>query len=109
MFRSTCGLAAAGFVYCIALPLARAADGECAAPPPTTLSLPAADERLARCNRDVVAARLAVAAAEADLRIASQRPNPSLTLEASNVNPHLGVGAGPLRDKTFDSSIRLDQ
>jgi len=100
---------AAGLVCCIALPAARAADADCAAPPPTALSLPAADERVARCNRDVVAARLAVAAAEADLRVALQHPNPSLTLEASNLNPHLGVGSGPLRDKTFDSSIHLDQ
>ena len=68
-----------------------------------------AEERLSDCNRDVIAARLAVAAAEADLRTASQRPNPTLTLEASNVNPSAGVGAGPLRGKTFDSAARIDQ
>ena len=68
-----------------------------------------ADDLVARCNRDVVAARLAVIAAEADLRVASQRPNPNLTLGVSNVNPHAGIGAGPLRDKTFDSSARIDQ
>jgi cobalt-zinc-cadmium efflux system outer membrane protein len=68
-----------------------------------------AEKRLSDCNRDVIAARLAVAAAEADLRTASQRPNPTLTLEASNVNPSAGVGAGPLRGKTFDSAARIDQ
>jgi len=74
-----------------------------------SLPLAAADAILARCSRDVAAARLAVAAAEADLRIASQRPNPNFTLGASNVNPRAGIGAGTLRDKTFDSSVRIDQ
>ncbi|HEX3096794.1 MAG TPA: TolC family protein [Usitatibacter sp.] len=64
---------------------------------------------MAACNRDVEAARLARDAASADLRIAAQRPNPSLTLGASNVNPHAGIGAGPLRDKTIDSSVRVEQ
>ncbi len=69
----------------------------------------AAESRLAECNRDVVATRLAFDAAAADLRIAEQRPNPSLTLEGSNINPHAGLGSGPLRDKTFDSSVRVEQ
>lgn len=94
---------------CVALTSAHAADGDCAKLPPVPLALAAADDLVARCNRDVVAARLAVMAAEADLRVASQRPNPNLTLGASNVNPHAGIGAGPLRDKAFDSSVRLEQ
>lgn len=77
--------------------------------PPASLALAAADDLVSRCNRDVIAARLAMFAAEADLRVASQRPNPNLTLGASNVNPHAGIGSGALRDKTFDSSVRLDQ
>ena len=102
-------LAGAGLVPCVAIHPASAADGECLALPAAPLSLSAADERLARCNRDVVAAHLAVSAAEADLRVASQRPNPNLTLGASNLNPSAGIGAGPLRGKTFDSAIRIDQ
>ena len=81
----------------------------CSGPVPVPLSLPAAEARLAACNREVDAALLARAAAAADVRIASQRPNPSLTLGASNVNPHAGIGAGPLRDKTVDSSVRVEQ
>ncbi|MGZ5040414.1 MAG: TolC family protein [Usitatibacter sp.] len=73
------------------------------------ITLRAAEERLALCNRDVRAATFALAAAEADRRVASQRPNPTLTVGASNLNPALGVGAGPLRDKTFDSSLRVEQ
>jgi cobalt-zinc-cadmium efflux system outer membrane protein len=82
---------------------------ECAAPPPLPLSLPIAEERVARCNRDVRAALDALQMAAADRRIAGQRPNPTLTLGASNVNPHAGLGAGGLRDKTFDSSVHIEQ
>ncbi len=87
---------------------ARAAS-DCAALPQLPLSFGAAEERFPRCNRDVRAAELAAAAVAADRRIAMQRPNPTLTLGASNVNPRAGVGAGSLRDKTFDSSIRVEQ
>ncbi len=102
-------LAVAILVPCVESSPTLAADGECALPPPPPLSLLVAEERLSNCNRDVTAARLAVAAAEADLRTATQRPNPTLTLGASNVNPSAGIGAGPLRGKTFDSAIRIDQ
>ena len=105
----TLWLAVGILVPCAESSPAHAADGECALPPPPPLSLFVAEKRLSNCNRDVVAARLAVAGAEADLRTATQRPNPTLTLEASNVNPSVGVGAGPLRGKTFDSSARIDQ
>ena len=105
----TLWLAVGILVPCAESSPAHAADGECALPPPPPLSLFVAEKRLSNCNRDVVAARLAVTAAEADLRTATQRPNPTLTLEASNVNPSAGVGAGPLRGKTFDSSARIDQ
>ena len=105
----TLWLAVGILVPCAESSPAHAADGECALPPPPPLSLFVAEKRLSNCNRDVVAARLAATAAEADLRTATQRPNPTLTLEASNVNPSVGVGAGPLRGKTFDSSARIDQ
>lgn len=96
--------------FACAAPLATRAQGvECAPLPPMPLTLRAAEERLPHCNRDVRAAELAVLAADADVRVAGQRPNPTLTLGASNVNPHVGVGAGALRDKTFDSSARIEQ
>ena len=83
--------------------------GDCAVAPPAVMTLATAESRFALCNRDVRAARVALAASLADRVVAGQRPNPNLTLGASNVNPHAGVGSGPLRDKTFDSSVRLDQ
>ena len=102
-------LAGVILVPCVESSPTYAADGECLLLPSPPLSLVVAEERLSKCNRDVAAARLAVAAAEADLRTATQRPNPTLTLGASNVNPSAGIGAGPLRGKTFDSSARIDQ
>ncbi|HUI99044.1 MAG TPA: TolC family protein [Usitatibacter sp.] len=73
------------------------------------LTLRAAESRLEECNRDVQAARLAVVAASADLLVARERPNPTLELGVSNVNPHVGIGAGSPRDKTIDSAARLEQ
>ena len=73
------------------------------------ISLSQAESRLASCNREVLAARRALEAAAADRITAGQRPNPNLTVGASNINPRAGVGGGPLRDKTIDSSLRLDQ
>ena len=100
----------------LALPLLSLLPGTAAAQscPPFTgaveaISLGLAESRLAYCNRDVQAARRALEAAEADRITAGQRPNPNLTIGASNINPHVGVGNGLLRDKTIDSSIRLDQ
>ncbi len=92
-----------------ALGAAAASLDECARPPPIPLSLDAAQRRLADCNRDVAAARTALVAAAADLRIADERPNPNLSIGTSNVNPHAGLGAGSLRDKTFDSYLRVEQ
>src|SRR5258706_14787383 len=107
MRRSQSWLAAAVVVTWVGL--AHAESGDCSSLPHGPLSLGAAEERFSLCNREVRAAELAAAAAAADRRIAGQRLNPTMTLGASNVNPHAGVGAGPLRDKTFDSSIRFEQ
>ena len=109
MSRLLSGLAVAMAFAGAGCTCARAASGDCAPLPQTPLSLGAAEARFARCNRDVRAAELAAVAVAADRRIAMQRPNPTLTLGASNVNPHAGVGAGPLLDRTFDSSVRLEQ
>ncbi len=107
MRLSLCWLALAVVVAWVGI--ARAASDGCGPLPQAPLALGAAGERFARCNREVRAAELAALAAAADRRIAAQRPNPTLTLGASNVNPHEGVGAGTPRDKTFDSSIRFEQ
>ena len=73
------------------------------------LSLSEADALLLQKNRELQAARRAVEAAQAATLTASARPNPNLSLGVGSVNPQVGVGAGGLRDKVIDSSIRIDQ
>lgn len=73
------------------------------------LSVSEADALLLQKNRELQAARRAVEAAQAATLIASARPNPNLSLGVGSVNPQVGVGAGGLRDKVIDSSIRIDQ
>ncbi len=73
------------------------------------LSLAAADTLLLQKNRELQAARHAVEAAEATTLSAGQRPNPNLSLSTVNISPNRGIGAGTLRDKAVDSTIRLDQ
>ena len=73
------------------------------------LTLGLAESRIVNCNRDVLAAQRISEAANADRQTAGQRPNPSITFGASNINPKTGIGSGPLRDKTIDSSVRIDQ
>nr|WP_255371461.1 TolC family protein [Cupriavidus sp. YR651] len=85
-------------------------DGPCI-PPPAKATLTLAQARLdaLRCNRDIISARRGEEASQADIEIASQRPNPVLSLGVANINPHLGVGSGNLRSKTVDSTLRVDQ
>lgn len=93
----------------LAAQAALAADDPCAAALPAPLTLARAEQRMMRCNRDILAAAATLEAARADLRVARQRPNPTLTLGTSNINPQVGLGAGPLRDKAFDSFVHLEQ
>ncbi len=73
------------------------------------LSLSAADALLLQKNRELQAARRAVEAAAASTLSAGQRPNPNLSLSTVSISPNRGIGAGTLRDKAVDSTIRLDQ
>src|SRR6476469_9349475 len=60
-------------------------------------------------NHDLRLALAAVQAAQAAIQAADIAPNPVLTLQTVNINPSLGIGAGPLRAKAVDSSVRIDQ
>ncbi len=62
-----------------------------------------------RDNPDVLLARLGVYTAQTAVQTAGVSPNPTLTLGVSAINPSVGVGAGNLRSKTVDSSVRIDQ
>src|SRR5260221_13481078 len=101
------------FVFALAMPLPAAAQS---CPPLSSLSsgvegltLGLAESRLASCNRDVLAARRPLEAAEADRITAGQRPNPNLTLRSSDRNHHAGDGGGALRDQNSDNFGRTDQ
>ncbi|SPA40903.1 putative outer membrane efflux protein [Cupriavidus taiwanensis] len=86
------------------------AEGPCSPPPAgATLTLAQARQDALRCNRTILAAHRGVEASQADVQIASQRPNPVLSLGVENINPHAGVGSGNLRSKTVDSTLRVDQ
>jgi len=75
----------------------------------TALTLAQAEELLQTRNRELQAARRAVEAAGAGTLAAGARPNPTLSLGVGAINPAAGVGSGSLRDKTVDSSVRIDQ
>lgn len=73
------------------------------------LTLMEAEQRLLARNRDILAARRALEASQANTLSAGARPNPTLSFGLSSINPQAGIGSGPLRDKTVDTSVRLDQ
>jgi outer membrane protein, heavy metal efflux system len=73
------------------------------------LGLRDADLLLQQSNREIRLARRAFEAAQANTIAAGARPNPNLSLGVSGINPQAGVGGGSLREKTIDSSLRLDQ
>src|SRR5262245_53630849 len=74
----------------------------------TALTLTQAEELLHARSRELQAARRALEAAGANTLAAGARPNPTLTLGVGAINPQAGVGAGSLRDKTVDTSVRID-
>lgn len=79
------------------------------------LSLGQAEQWLAKYNRELLAAKRAVEAAQADTLIAGQRPNPVVSLGLSSVNLNRGQGnqnqngANGLWDKTYNSGVQISQ
>lgn len=73
------------------------------------MSLARALEIATEHNHDVKLSALALDSARAAAISANAAPNPSLTIQTANINPKLGIGAGSLRNKTVDTSIRIDQ
>lgn len=76
---------------------------------PELLSLVQAIDLTLAHNPDMRIAALGVAGAGAAMQSAAAAPNPTLTLQTLGINPSLGIGAGALRGKTVDSTVRLDQ
>ncbi len=76
---------------------------------PNALSLADAERMMLDRNRELQAARRAQESARADSMVAGQGANPTLSLQALNINPGRGIGAGGVRDKTVDTTVRIDQ
>lgn len=60
-------------------------------------------------NHDLRLSKIAVNNALAAKLMASQGPNPTLTVQTFNINSKVGFRGGSLRDKNVDSTFRVDQ
>lgn len=61
-------------------------------------------------NYDVKLSALAIRQAEAGTVIANAAPNPTLSIQAVNINQRAaGFGSGSLRDKNMDTSLQIGQ
>ena len=60
-------------------------------------------------NYDLKLSRSAIRFAQANVEIAGAPPNPTLTTQATNINPSSGLGGGSLLNKSIDTTIRVDQ
>ena len=73
------------------------------------LTLRQAEAQLQQSNHAVLAARRALEGAGADITIAGQAPNPTLTYSATDYSPKTGVGGGSLGDKRLDQTLLIQQ
>ena len=80
------------------------------APPPVeTLTLQQAEALFNERNREVRAARRLTEGAEADILAARARPNPTLSIGTTGINPSQGVGAGNVLNRRVDTTVGLSQ
>ena len=104
-FRSTVIVTSHVTSLCLGIAMANAAP----VPVPVTLTLAQALAIASEYNHDLRLTALTVQAAAAARLTAAASPNPTLTVQALNINPSIGIGGGGLRDKTVDSTMRIDQ
>lgn len=77
----------------------------CAAP----LTLQQAETQLLQSNHAVVASRRALEGATADITIAGQAPNPTVSYSATDYSSKNGLGPGSLGDKRLDQTVLIQQ
>lgn len=77
--------------------------------PEGALTLQAAETRLREASRDLQRARRDVERAQAATGSAAARPNATLSIDTTDINPRRGIGAGPAWDKQVDTTVRLEQ
>jgi outer membrane protein, heavy metal efflux system len=73
------------------------------------LTLRDAQQILVARNREVQAARRLHEAARADTLTAGALPNPTLSIQSTDISPWAGLGSGPLWDKRIDTTVALSQ
>ncbi len=73
------------------------------------LTLAEAEALLVANNRELQAARRAIAAAEAQQLIAGARPNATFSVNSSSFSSNPGIGGGGLDQKRLDTVFRIDQ
>lgn len=74
------------------------------------LTLVEAERLLAERNRELIAARRAVEAAETQRLVAAARPNPVVSINSVGVTTSPDIaGPGPFREQRFDATLRIDQ
>src|SRR5256885_682650 len=96
-----------GLLFAIATALAAGAiSPPCAA---RGLPLSQAESLLLADNRELLTARRAIEAAEAQSLIAGARPNATFSMNSSSISSNPGTGPGPLYDKRIDTVLRIDQ
>ncbi|WP_157278142.1 TolC family protein [Methyloversatilis thermotolerans] len=106
-------LSAVAWAFTVALghplPEAHAQTAFVSAPDASALTLRAAEQRLFDASRDLRRARRDVERAQAATLGAAARPNATLSLDTTDINPSRGIGAGSLADKRVDTVLRLEQ
>jgi cobalt-zinc-cadmium efflux system outer membrane protein len=78
-----------------------------AAPAAFALTLSQAERLVLERNPDIALGAATVSSAQGGIIAAGQRPNPTLSMQTVNIDPDRGVGAGPLRNKSVDSTLGL--
>ncbi len=91
----------------VGLVMAGGAGAQTATAPGQSWTLSAALQRAQEANRDVLTARRAVAAAEADVLTASVTPAPQLSVLSQAINPN-NLGHGGPWSRPIDTIVRLD-
>lgn len=75
--------------------------------PAIALTLSQAERLVLERNPDVAVGATAVASAQGGVLSADQAPIPTLSWQTVNIDPNRGVGSGPFREKSVDSTLGL--
>lgn len=75
----------------------------------TPVTLLEAEAILLQSNASILAARRALEAASADITIAGQTPNPTVSYSATDINRREGIGGGSLPHKHMDQTLAIQQ